>query len=61
MLGTSRYAHVSNNRVRGLNHTAVEAKQIRDSGRMAGMQLQKHAMAVFDDGGIIPGDIVQHF
>jgi len=28
---------------------------------MAGMQLQELAMAVLDDDGIIPGDIVQHF
>ena len=27
---------------------------------MTGMQLQEFAMAVFDDTGIIPGDIVQH-
>jgi hypothetical protein len=28
---------------------------------MAGMELQELAVAVFDDAGIIPGDIVEYF
>jgi hypothetical protein len=31
-----------------------------DSGRVAWMDLQEMAVAMRDDAGIIPGDIVQH-
>jgi hypothetical protein len=33
---------------------------MRDSGRVAWMDLQEMAVAMRDDAGIIPGDIVQH-
>jgi hypothetical protein len=39
----------------------LAAKQMRDSGRVAWMDLQELVVAMFDDAWIIPGDIVQHF
>ena len=37
----------------------LDAKQMRDFGRVAWMDLQEMAVAMLDDAGIIPWDIVQ--